>query len=137
MEPGIWAALIAGIAGLLTGALSLYSSQTQARRQRRIAREEVLVRYRDPLISATFDLQDRLQNLLRPDEDSLITYLDDPARKELTVRSTLFRLAQYFGWMEIMRREIEFLPLEEGGNAERANGNGRGGPCLCDRSVRQ
>jgi hypothetical protein len=113
VEPEIWAALIGGVAGLLTGGLGVYAAQAQARRESRAAREDVLARYRDPLVSATFDLQDRVQNLLRPDDDSICVYLEDRARKELTIRSTLFRIAQYFGWMEIMRREIEFLPFEE------------------------
>jgi hypothetical protein len=41
LKPEIWAALIAGIAGLLTGVLSLYSSRSQARRESRAAHEKV------------------------------------------------------------------------------------------------
>jgi hypothetical protein len=134
MEPAIWAALIAGAAGVVTGGLGLYDSRAQARRegqrQERITRlehelvgsrtdrerqlraETVLARYRNPLIAATFELQDRLQNLLRPAGQSVLVYLRVEDRAELAIRSTLFRFAQYFGWTEVIRREVEFLDLE-------------------------
>lgn len=34
-------------------------------------------------------------------------------RSEDTTRTTLFRLAQYFGWTEILRRDIQFLSFPE------------------------
>ena len=131
MDPVIWAALVAGVAGVVTGGIGLYSSQSQARRedarQERIARleaklaearteherkvqaETIIARYRDPLITATFELQDRIQNLLRMPGHSLLVYLSVTSRSKLALESTLFRFAQYFGWTEIVRREIQFL----------------------------
>ncbi len=131
MDPVIWAALVAGVAGVVTGGIGLYSSQSQARRedarQERIARleaklaearteherkvqaETIIARYRDPLITATFELQDRIQNLLRMPDHSLLVYLSVTSRSKLALESTLFRFAQYFGWTEIVRREIQFL----------------------------
>jgi len=133
VDPAIWAALIAGTAGAVSGGLGLYASRNQASRedarQERIARlenelaearanrerqvqaETILARYRDPLISVTFELQDRLQNLLRKKGQSVLVYLAVPGRGELAIRSTLFRFAQYFGWAEIVRREIQFLEV--------------------------
>ena len=36
------------------------------------------------------------------------------------MRTTLFRLAQYFGWTEILRRDIQFLSFpEDDGHAGR------------------
>ena len=134
MEAAIWAALVAGATGVVTGGLGLYSSRLQAgredRRQERIKRlendlaesrgdrerhlqaEAVLARYRDPLITATFELQDRLQNLLRPSGQNVLVYLRVEDRAELAITSTLFRFAQYFGWTEVIRREIQFLQFD-------------------------
>jgi hypothetical protein len=131
MNPVIWAALIAGVAGVVTGGIGLYSSRSQARREdarqeritrleaelaearteheRKVQAETILARYRDPLITATFELQDRIQNLLRLPGDSVLVYLSVTNRSKLTLESTLFRFAQYFGWTEIVRREIQFL----------------------------
>jgi hypothetical protein len=133
MDPAIWAALIAGVAGAISGGISLYASRNQAsredsrqeritllenelaqaraNRERQIEAETVLARYRDPLITATFELQDRLQNLLRATGKSVLVYLAVPERAALTIRSTFFRFAQYFGWAEIVRREVQFVEV--------------------------
>jgi len=34
-----------------------------------------------------------------------------PPKREYTIQSTLFVIAQYFGWIEILRRDIQFLDL--------------------------
>jgi len=73
--------------------------------------EEVLTRYREPLAAAAFDLQSRLYNIL--ELDFLGKFGGTHARAEEALRTTLFRLAQYFGWTEILRRDIQFLSFPE------------------------
>ena len=73
--------------------------------------EEVLTRYREPLAAAAFDLQSRLYNILRL--DFLDKYGDSHTRAEDALRTTFFRLAQYFGWTEILRRDIQFLSFPQ------------------------
>jgi hypothetical protein len=74
---------------------------------RSMAAEDVLTRYREPLAAAAYDLQSRLYNILRMDFFNL--YGGDNPRAEEAVMTTLFRFAQYFGWTEILRRDIQFL----------------------------
>jgi hypothetical protein len=69
--------------------------------------EQVLTRYREPLAAAAFDLQSRLYNILRL--DFFEKFGNDIERSEDAVETTLLRLAQYFGWTEILRRDIQFL----------------------------
>jgi hypothetical protein len=78
---------------------------------REVEAADVLARYREPLAAAAFDLQSRLYNILC--KDFLALYADDPVRSEEAVTTTLFRLAQYFGWTEILRRDIQFLAFPE------------------------
>lgn len=73
--------------------------------------EEVLTRYREPLAAAAFDLQSRLYNILRL--DFLAKFGGGHERADEAQRTTLFRLAQYFGWTEILRRDIQFLSFPE------------------------
>ena len=73
--------------------------------------EEVLARYREPLAAAAFDLQSRLYNILRLDFFRKVG--NSEALIEEALRTTLFRLAQYFGWTEILRRDIQFLSFPE------------------------
>jgi hypothetical protein len=72
--------------------------------------EDVLTRYREPLAAAAFDLQSRLYNVLRL---GFFAKFGDGERAEDAVTTTLFRLAQYFGWTEILRRDIQFLSFPE------------------------
>jgi hypothetical protein len=74
--------------------------------------EKVLTRYREPLIAASYDLQRRLYNIID------LKFLDvfmapENAREEEAVETTLYRMAQYFGWTEILRRDIQFLKFRE------------------------
>jgi hypothetical protein len=79
--------------------------------ERDLRAEAVLTQYREPLAAAAFDLQSRLYNILRL--DFLEKFGADAARLELAETTTLFRIAQYFGWTEILRRDIQFLSFPE------------------------
>ena len=61
---------------------------------------DVLTRYREPLAAAAFDLQSRLYNILRL--DFFGRFGGAHVRSEEALRTTLFRLAQYFGWTKIL-----------------------------------
>jgi hypothetical protein len=84
----------------------------EARSERELEAEEVLTRYREPLVAAAYDLQRRLYNII---DLSFLNVFMTPgnAREEEAVESTLYRMAQYFGWTEILRRDIQFLKFRE------------------------
>jgi hypothetical protein len=71
----------------------------------------LMARYRDPLLRAAFDLQSRLYNIL--EQDFLATYYrhSDAHVQEYARENTLYVLAEYLGWVEIVRREVSFLDL--------------------------
>jgi len=69
--------------------------------------EAVLARYREPLAAAAYDLQSRLYNILTM--DFFVRHGEPTGRMDEALRTTLFRLVQYFGWTEILRRDIQFL----------------------------
>ena len=111
------AAWIGLAGGVIAAIVSAYVAIRQARLAEEITRlryqldrearaEEVLARYREPLAAAAFDLQSRLYNILRLD---FFAKFGGNERAEEALRTTLFRLAQYFGWTEILRRDIQFL----------------------------
>jgi hypothetical protein len=78
---------------------------------------DVLTRYREPLAAAAFDLQSRLYNILRL--EFFDRYGDSHPRAEEALTTTLFRLSQYFGWTEILRRDIQFLSFPEDDDTRR------------------
>ena len=122
MSTAIVVALLSGAVSLAAAAISLLSARSVARlnselEERRRARTkeeqaaELRARYRDPLLGAAFDLQSRLYNIVA--KDFLVRYCgeQDQTSRTYAVENTLHVLAEYLGWVEILRREIRFLDL--------------------------
>src|SRR5262245_49072609 len=100
-----------GLAGsVIAVVVSTWVALRQARLERAAKAEEVLKRYREPLAAAAFDLQSRLYNILTMD---FFETFGGKERGDEALTTTLFRLAQYFGWSEILRRDIQFLSFPE------------------------
>ena len=78
--------------------------------------EELMSRYREPLLRAAFDLQSRIYNIIR--QDFLVRYGAKGRDHERAYArdNTLFLFGEYFGWVEILRRDVQFLDL---GDVER------------------
>jgi hypothetical protein len=64
----------------------------------------LVAKYRDPLLRSAFDLQSRIWNVYAGE----FTGRRDPEYFRL---NTLFLLADLLGWLEIIRREMQFLDL--------------------------
>ena len=92
--------------GVLAAVVSGFVVMRRYRLERKQRAEEVLARYREPLAAAAYDLQSRLYNIL---ELEFLQKFGDGERAEEALRTTLFRFAQYFGWTEILRRDIQVL----------------------------
>lgn len=84
-----------------------------AERDRMLERQDTMSRFRDPLLWAAFDFQSRLYSIAG--QGFLRVYFVHPEDRLYAVRSTLHVLAEYLGWVEILRRRINFLDL---GNKE-------------------
>lgn len=120
MEPVVAAAMISGTGLLLNAA---YTNRVAARlEERRHARSkaetvaEVMALYRDPLLRASFDLQSRLFNIVQL--DFLGKHYGD-GREDTTDyarENTLYVIAEYLGWVEILRRGVRFLDLGDEAN---------------------
>jgi hypothetical protein len=81
--------------------------------------QDTLARYREPLAAAAFDLQSRLYNILAL--EFFATWGDGELADEAG-RTTLFRIAQYFGWSEILRRNIQFLAFSADADTRKVAG---------------
>lgn len=106
MDAAIVIALIALLGAVLSTLVTTFGAPVfQGRREARA----VLNTYREPLLSAAFELQSRLRNIL--DGEFLEKYLasEEQGKQEAAAKTTLYVFAQYFGWLEIIRREIQFL----------------------------
>jgi hypothetical protein len=126
MSVELLVALISAATALFAAVLSVVISANAARgtarlqdeleRQRQRASkeellEQVMSRYREPLLRAAFDLQSRVYNIV--EQAFLLRYLQrgSPAEQEYACQNTMFVLAEYLGWVEILRRGVQFLDL--------------------------
>ncbi|QKW51593.1 hypothetical protein HUT08_21055 [Streptomyces buecherae] len=112
-------AVVAVVGAGLTGLLGYW----QQRRLNARTERNYMERYGSSLALAAYDLQSRIYNILRGHvvdhtpalgySGYLTTFLTHgtPAEAEYARRSTVFVLAEYLGWAEILRRDIQFLNL--------------------------
>ena len=62
---------------------------------------------------AAYELQGRLYNVLKFNFLPKYYLAGDEAQKDYALQNTLYVVGQYFGWSEILRREIQFLRFSD------------------------
>jgi len=71
------------------------------------------LRYREPLARSAYDLQSRLYNILMQNLIEIYYTRGNERERSYVVNNTVFVVAQYFAWTEIIRREIQYIDLGE------------------------
>jgi hypothetical protein len=121
MKPEVLTASIAAIVAVISAIISLYGQSRIAHlndrltKQREAASREaqtatLMSKYRDPLLRSAIDLQSRLFNI---HQNRFLErfYRESPSAQNYARYNTLYVVAEYLGWVEILRREIQFLDL--------------------------
>lgn len=95
----------------VAGFFAWYVKAWQVRKEADDKALQVVRRYRDPLLRAAFDLQSRLYNIAA--REFLVRYWKNgnEEQREYARLSTLWLFGQYLGWVEILRREVQYLDL--------------------------
>jgi len=108
---GICAAVIAVWGQLRVKRVEAQLELQKAEAGRRVETELTARRFREPLGRAAYELQSRIFNIIT--RDFLTIYLQDGdgRTRSYAVYHTLFVIAQYFAWTELIRREIQFIDL--------------------------
>lgn len=75
--------------------------------------EAIFSKYREPLVNTAYELQSRLFNILQLNFLQKFYIKGNEREKQYAVENTIYVIAQYFGWTEIIRRDIQFLDLGE------------------------
>ena len=85
--------------------------QRREQQSRAYVAQELMRTYHDPLLRSAIDLQSKLFNILK------LHLLDKwynngtEVEKEYAIENTLYVIAEYLGWVEIVRREVQFIDL--------------------------
>jgi hypothetical protein len=111
----VTAAVALGAAGIsIYGLLIAHRLEQQRAAQTKAEKvEEVMSKYRDPLLRAAYDLQSRLWNIVAKDFLTKYFVNGTATEREYSVDSTLHVVGEYLGWVEILRREVQFLDLRD------------------------
>jgi hypothetical protein len=108
---------VVDVVPVITSAVSVagaFVSAAYARRavskDRREAADQLVVRFTEPLLQATFNLQTRIYNIVELKFFERFHNAASPAEdREYAVLNTLYVVAQYFCWIEILRRDSQFV----------------------------
>jgi len=122
MSVEVVVALISAGVAVCSAAVTAYAAARSIRLQhaltlhrvrldRQEASEDLVRRYREPLLLAAFDLQTRIGNIVQNDFAARHMGSADPEEHHYARTSTLYRIGEYFGWIEILRRGLQFLNL--------------------------
>lgn len=103
-------AVISVLAGTRTAQLEHRLTLEREQHSRRLQLDDVVSRYREPMLHAAIDLQSRLYNIVQ--KKFLQRYwFKTETERAYAVTSTLYVVAEYLGWVEILRREVQYLDL--------------------------
>jgi len=90
--------------------ISVVFSRRAARVERLHTAEEIATRFREPLLQAAFNLETRIYNIVELQFFQRFLGPDSSEpEKEYAVVNTMYVFAQYFCWLEILRRESQFV----------------------------
>jgi hypothetical protein len=91
------------------------NARLQLERDEAIARREAqstVSKFRDPLMHAAYDLQSRIFNILERGFLDRYYFRGSEREKEYAMENTVFLVAQFLGWTEAIREEIQFVNLD-------------------------
>ena len=98
---------------LLVAVIGLLGNMLLEKRRALNESQKALAKYSEPLLGAAYELQARLWNILKQDFLERYHTAGDDAQKAYAVDNTLYVVAQYFGWSEIVRRDLQFLSFSK------------------------
>jgi hypothetical protein len=119
---GAASAVISVFGAIVAGVMTTWSNkkarrldaalQRQEREQTKAEQAELLIsRYREPLMLSAQSLQSRLFNAVRDEYLPVYLHHEDEEERRYARDFTVYTLAEYLCWVEIIRRELRFLDL--------------------------
>lgn len=83
----------------------------KAEAERRAQTEQTARRFREPLGRSAYELQARIFTIVSGDFLKVNLAGGNDRSRSYAINHTLFVIAQYFAWTELIRREIQFIDL--------------------------
>ena len=121
MDTSVLAAIIAAAVALISAIITVLGQSRSKKLEHRLLKEreseskerefaEIVSKYSKPILRSAIDLKRRLESYIVG--DGLVTYYNRTERdREYTINNTLFLIAEYFCWVEILYQQIQFLDV--------------------------
>jgi hypothetical protein len=104
-------ALVAGIMANRSARQAHELDRRKRHEEQQEVAERILGQYRDPLLDAANTLQARLFNIVAQRYLERYLHCGNPDEERYARDYTVFAIAEYLCWVEILRRELRFLDL--------------------------
>lgn len=127
---GVVSATVSVVGAVTAGLMTTWSAQRTRRYESLIEAQQkaeskaeqaemMLSRYREPLLAAAQNLQSRVYNIVHDHYLAAYLHCGDPDQERYARDYTIYLLADYLCWVEIIRRDLRFLdPGSQEGNRE-------------------
>jgi hypothetical protein len=102
--------LISSVIGGIIGSTTkfIFDVILPQRLQNNSQAKKLVAKYRNPILRASLDFQSRLYNIV--DQSFLQIYCNrSDLDRKYAIESTLYVVAEFLAWTEILRREVQFL----------------------------
>lgn len=121
MTPEIITASIAAIVAITSTVISIYGQARITKLSDKLTKQRdaesreaktaaLIAKYRDPLLRSAIDLQSRLFNIVKSEWIQRL-YNRSQSEQNYAINNTLYVISEHLAWIEILRREIQFLDL--------------------------
>jgi hypothetical protein len=102
--------VLAALISALGAIVSVWYGRRAARGERMAAAEELAMLFREPLLQAAFNLQTRIYNIIELDFfERFLGENNTQEERDYAKLNTMYLFAQYFCWLEILRRHAQFI----------------------------
>lgn len=132
LDTGSLVAIASAALSILAALVSGYMAQRSSRLEHRLQlerhlqskaekTEEIISRYREPLLLAANSLQSRFHNGVGGEYLHRFLHCGDPEEERYARDFTVYAVAEYLCWVEIIRRDLRFLDLGSEGRTREFN----------------
>lgn len=106
-------ALISVFGNLKIAKDKIKAEEDRGKREKLDVAEKVISKYREPLAHSAYDLQAKIYNIIRQGLLQVYYVNGNNEEREYSLKNTVYVIAQYLCWKEIIRREIQYFDLGE------------------------
>ena len=112
ISAAVWVPAVSAIAvAAVTWVSALQLAAYKRKKEAEDEATQALRHNRDPMLRAVFDLQSRIYNIVAKEFLRRYWKAGDKEERTYALASTLWILGQYLGWVEILRREVQYLDI--------------------------